>query len=125
MAKAKILDDKIVIASEVLTDANIEKVKILAPSALQLFDEKDETKLLFEVTNGEYNSFTSYGAVFNEGKTLGTISEDVMSLDKDAKENKIKNILTSVLTRINAVEEQVDSYLENAIDLSEDIEFLD
>ena len=32
MAKAKILNDRIVITSEVLTDANIEKVKVLAPS---------------------------------------------------------------------------------------------
>lgn len=125
MAKAKVLADRISIASEVLTDANIEKVAILAPSTLKLYDEKDEAKVLFEIASAEYNTFTSYGAVFKEGKSLGTISEDIMELDRETKEAKIKTILTSVLTRVNAIEEQVSTYLENAIDLSEDVEFLD
>ena len=34
-------------------------------------------------------------------------------------------MLTAVLTRINAVEAQVENYLEVAEDLSEDVEFLD
>jgi len=125
MAKAKILADRISITSEILTDENIEKVRILSPSTLVLFDEKDETKALYEVSNGVCNTFTSYGAVFNDGKTLGAIDESILSLDKEEKETKIKTILTAVLTRINAIEAQVEEYLEDAIDLSDDVEFLD
>ena len=46
MAKAKVLADRISITSEILTDANIEKVSVLAPSVLKLVDEKDDTKLV-------------------------------------------------------------------------------
>ena len=122
MAKAKVLADRISITSEVLTDANIEKVNVLAPSNLKLFDEKDESKVLFEVASDEYNTFTKNGAVFKDGKSLGSISQDIMELEK---EDKIKTILTAVLTRINIIEEQVADYLETAEDLSEDVEFLD
>lgn len=125
MAKAKVLADRISITSEVLTDANIKKVSILSPSTLVLFDDKDETKALFEVATGDYNSFTSYGAVFKDGKSLGTISEDIMALEKEAKEDRIKTILTSILTRVNSIEAQVEDYLSHAIDLSDDVEFLD
>ena len=48
-----------------------------------------------------------------------------MSLDKDARENKIKLFLSAVLTKIDAIEEQVKAYLEDAEDLSEEVEFLD
>lgn len=125
MAKAKVLADRISITSEVLTDANIEKVNVLAPSNLKLFDEKDESKVLFEVASDEYNTFTKNGAVFKDGKSLGSISQDIMELEKEEKEDKIKTILTAVLTRINIIEEQVADYLETAEDLSEDVEFLD
>ena len=125
MAKAKVLADIISITSEVLTDANIEKVNVLAPSNLKLFDEKDESKVLFEVASDEYNTFTKNGAVFKDGKSLGSISQDIMELEREEKEDKIKTILTAVLTRINIIEEQVTDYLETAEDLSEDVEFLD
>lgn len=125
MAKAKVLADRISISSTVLTDENIEKVRILAPSNLKLFDERNEDNILYEVASSEYNMFTDNGAVFKDGKTIGTISESIMELDKETRENKIKTLLTSVLTRINAIEEQVSEYLENAEDLSEDVEFLD
>lgn len=125
MAKAKILADRISITSEVLTDANIEKVSILAPSMLKLFDEKDESKVLFEVASDEYNSFTKSGAIFKDGKSLGYITEDAMELDKEEREEKVKTSLTAILTRINIIEEQVENYLDNAIDLSDDVEFLD
>ena len=125
MAKAKVLADRICITSEILTDENIEKVRILAPSNLVLFDEKKEDKVLFEVNHSEYNTFTEYGACFKEGKTLGALSEELLSLEKEKREAKIKTMLTAVLTRINAIEEQVENYLEVAEDLSEDVEFLD
>ena len=125
MAKAKVLADRISITSEVLTDANIEKVSVLAPSNLKLFDEKDESKILFEVASDDYNTFTKNGAVFKDGKSLGSISQEVMELEKAEREDKIKTILTAVLTRVNIIEEQVEAYLEDAVDLSEDVEFLD
>ena len=125
MAKAKVLADRISITSEVLTDENLEKVSILAPTVLQLLDGlEDHIKVLYEVAGGEYNTFTVNGAVFKDGKSLGTIAEEIMSLDDEAKEAKIKNILTAVLTKVNAIEEQINEYLENADDLSDDIEFL-
>lgn len=126
MAKVKVLADRISITSDVLTDANIERVSILAPSVLVLEDDSTlDSKVLYEVACSEYNTFTSNGAVFKDGKSLGAISEDIMELPKEEREAKIKTILTSVLTRVNAIEEQVKDYLENAEDLSDDIEFLD
>lgn len=122
MAKAKVLADRISITSEVLTDENIEKVSILAPSVLVL---TDEDKVLYQVCGDVYNNFNTNGAAFKEGKTLGTISEDIMSLDKEAKEAKIKTLLTAVVTRINAIEEQVSAYIEDAEELDDAIEFLD
>lgn len=123
MAKAKILADRISITSEVLTDENIEKVGILSPSTLYLFDDKDESRMLYQVTGNEFNTFTKYGATFKDGKSLGAISEESMTAED--KESKVKNELTAILTRINRIEEQVEAYLEVAEDLSDDIEFLD
>lgn len=123
MAKAKILADRISITSEVLTDENIEKVGVLSPSTLYLFDDKDESRMLYQVTGNEFNTFTKYGATFKDGKSLGAISEESMTAED--KESKVKNELTAILTRINRIEEQVEAYLEVAEDLSDDIEFLD
>lgn len=123
MAKAKILADRISITSDVLTDENIEKVSILSPSTLYLYDDKDENRMLYQVIGNEFNTFTKYGATFKDGKSLGAISEE--SMVADDKESKVKNELTAILTRINRIEEQVSAYLEVAEDLSEDIEFLD
>ena len=123
MAKAKILADRISITSDVLTDENIEKVSILSPSTLYLYDDKDENRVLYQVTGNEFNTFTKYGATFKDGKSLGAISEE--SMVADDKESKVKNELTAILTRINRIEDQVEAYLEVAEDLSEDIEFLD
>lgn len=123
MAKAKILADRISITSDILTDENIEKVSILSPSTLYLYDDKDENRILYQVTGNEFNTFTKYGATFKDGKSLGAISEE--SMVADDKESKVKNELTAILTRINRIEDQVEAYLEVAEDLSEDIEFLD
>lgn len=125
MAKAKILDNKVVITSEILTDENIKRASILAPSVLQLVDEFNTSNVLFEVTLGMFNVFTSYGAVFKDGKTLGTISEEIMEQPKEEREANIKSIITASLTKINAVEKQVEEYLADAEDLSTDIEFMD
>lgn len=123
MAKAKILADRISITSDILTDENIEKVSILSPSTLCLYDDKDENRMLYQVIGNEFNTFTKYGATFKDGKSLGAISEE--SMIAEDKESRIKNELTAILTRINRIEEQVEAYLEVAEDLSEDIEFLD
>ena len=123
MAKAKVLADRISITSDVLTDENIEKVSILSPSTLYLYDDKDEDRILYQVTGNEFNTFTKYGATFKDGKSLGAISEESMAAED--RDSKVKNELTAILTRINRIEEQVSAYLEVAEDLSEDIEFLD
>lgn len=123
MAKAKILADRISITSDILTDENIEKVSILSPSTLCLYDDKDEDRMLYQVTGNEFNTFTKYGATFKDGKSLGAISEESMAAED--RDSKVKTELTAILTRINRIEEQVEAYLEVAEDLSEDIEFLD
>ena len=123
MAKAKILADRISITSDILTDENIEKVSILSPSTLYLYDDKDEDRILYQVTGNEFNTFTKYGATFKDGKSLGAISEESMAAED--RDSKVKTELTAILTRINRIEEQVAAYLEVAEDLSEDIEFLD
>ena len=124
MAKAKVLADRISISSEILTDENIERVTILAPSTLRLVDEKDETKVLFEVASDDYNMFTINGAVFKNGNSLGTISADIMELDNETKEKKVKTLLTAILTKINKIESQVETYLEEAEDNNIEVEFL-
>ena len=126
MAKAKILNDRIVITSDVLTDANSEKVKVLAPSVLKLVDELDlDAKVLYEVDTDDYNTFTINGALFKGGKTIGSISEETLALDEEARKAKINTALTAVLTKLNVIEEKVTEFLENAEDFSDDIEFLD
>lgn len=126
MAKAKILNDRIVITSDVLTDSNIERVKVLAPSVLKLVDELDlDAKVLYEVDGNDYNTFTVNGALFKGGKTTGSISEETLSLEEEARKAKINTALTAVLTKINVIEERVTEFIENSEDLSEDIEFLD
>lgn len=126
MAKAKILNDRIVVTSEVLTDANIEKVKVLAPSVLKLVDELDlDAKVLYVVDTDVTNTFTIYGALFKGGKTTGSISEETLALDEEVRKAKINTTLTAVLTKLNVIEERVAEFLENAEDFSNDIEFLD
>jgi hypothetical protein len=122
MAKAKVLDDKVVIISEVLTNNNIEKVSLLAPSILTLKDEYED-KTLYEVTTGSCNSFTTYGAIFNDGKSIAGIT--VYADTEEAKKAKMQNIVTAILTKVNAVEKQVEEYLANADDTAADVEFLD
>ena len=48
-----------------------------------------------------------------------------MNLDDEAREKKIKLFLSAVLTKLNILEETATEYLESAVDLSNDIEFLD
>jgi len=122
MAKAKVLDDKVVITSDVLTNENIERVSILKPSVLILKDEEAD-KVLYEIATGDCNSITSYGAIFKDGKAIAGITVDADT--EEAKKNKMKNIITSILVKINAIEEQVKEYLEEAEEINADVEFLD
>ena len=122
MAKAKVLDDKVVITSEVLTNENIERVSILKPSVLILKDEEAD-KVLYEIATGDCNSITNYGAIFKDGKAIAEISVDA---DNDeARKAKMKNIITSILVKIGAIEDQVTEYLEEAEAIEADVEFLD
>ena len=122
MAKAKVLDDKVVITSEVLTNENIEKVSILKPSVLILKDEEAD-KVLYEIATGDCNSITNYGAIFKDGKAIAGLSVDAET--EEAKRNKMKTIISSILVKINAIEEQVSEYLNEAEDIQADVEFLD
>lgn len=122
MAKAKVLDDKVVITSEVLTNENIEKVAILKPSVLILKDEEAD-KVLYEIATDDCNSITNYGAIFKDGKAIAGLSVDAES--EEARKAKMKNVITSILVKINAIEEQVKGYLETAEDIEADVEFLD
>lgn len=125
MAKAKILADRISITSEVLTDENLERVSVLSPRTLSVYDTADQDSALYEVVKGECNTFSSYGAVFKDGKSIGAIDRSIMDLPTEEKESKLKNYLTAILTKITVIENQVSDYLDNAEDLNEDIEFLD
>ena len=122
MAKAKVLDDRVVITSEVLTNENIERVSVLKPSVLIIKDDEAES-VLYQVALGDCNSFTNYGAIFKDGKTSTSIAID--SDNEESRKNKMKTIISSILIKINAIEEQVNAYLENAEDIQADVEFLD
>ena len=122
MAKAKVLDDKVVITSEVLTNENIEKANLLQPSVLILKDEEMNT-ILYEIATGDCNSFSTYGAIFKDGKTIAGLCVDIE--DETARKNKMKTIITSILVKINAIEEQVKNFIEEADDIEIDVEFLD
>ena len=122
MAKAKFLDDKVVITSDVLTNENIERVSILKPSVLILKDE-EANKVLYEIATDDCNSITPYGAIFKDGKAITGLTVD--GDNEEVKKNKMKNIITSILVKINAIEDQVKEYLEEAEDIDADVEFLD
>lgn len=122
MAKAKVLDDKVVITSDVLTNENIERVSILKPSVLILKDE-EANKVLYEIATDDCNSITPYGAIFKDGKAITGLTVD--GDNEEVKKNKMKNIITSILVKINAIEDQVKEYLEEAEDIDADVEFLD
>ena len=122
MAKAKVLDDKVVITSEVLTNENIERVNILKPSVLILKDEESD-KVLYEIAIGDCNSITTYGAIFKDGKAIAGLAVDADT--EEAKKAKMKTIITSILVKINAIEDQVKEYVESADEIEADVEFLD
>lgn len=127
MAKARVLEDRIKITSEVLTDEVLEKVMTLAPSALVVTDAYcvNDERVLYEVTKGDVNTFTKFGATFKDGATIGSISAATMELSKEEREAKIKNHLIRVLNYINNIEEQVKEFVENVADLDFEIDFLD
>lgn len=122
MAKAKVLDDKVVITSDVLTNENIERVSILKPSVLVLKDDEAD-KVLYEIATDDCNSITNYGAIFKDGKAIAGLSVDADN--EESRKAKMKNVVTSILVKINAIEEQVKNYLEEAEDIEADVEFLD
>ena len=99
MAKAKILADRISITSDILTDENIEKVSILSPSTLYLYDDKDENRILYQVTGNEFNTFTKYGATFKDGKSLG-IFESCTELSKQSEKTFGIKLLCSAISSV-------------------------
>lgn len=120
MAKAKVLADRISITSEVLTDENIRKVKALAPSVLALHDEVEGDIYRVDVTDEtEYAIANSYGSVFKDGVALATYYDYT-------DETGLKLYVVDMLHKINAIEKQVEEFLEsNPFDEIEDsIEFM-
>lgn len=122
MAKAKVLDNKVVIESEVFTDENLRKVSILKPSVLSLIDEETKENL-YQVMAGTTTGFTKYGAVFNNGKAICTIETN--ETDAAERTDMFRLIISEALIKLNAIEEQVKNYLEVAEDLDVEVEFLD
>lgn len=120
MAKAKVLEDKVVISSEVLTDEILDRVAILNPSVLNYKDE--EGNVLYQVAQCECNSFTRNGASFKGGKTTALIT--VSTEDEESRKKVISDIVTRDILKINAIEEQVKEYLEDAEDITVDIDFI-
>lgn len=121
MAKARVLEDKVVISSEVLTDENLESVSILNPSVLRLKDE--EGNVIYEVANCEYNTFTNNGASFKGGKTHTNLV--VNEEDEDKRKRIVTAEVTKVIKKVNAIESQVEEYLNDADDTEVDIDFIE
>lgn len=121
MAKAEVLADRIKISSDVLTNENLRKAEMLKPSVLNLRDEEIDT-ILYGIANAEPASFTKYGATFNDGVSLGAINDRIMRLEKEERDKEIKLFLSDILIKINAIEEQVSAFVEEAAALDEEIE---
>lgn len=121
MAKAEVLADRIKISSDVLTNENLRKAEMLKPSVLNLRDEEIDT-ILYGIANAEPASFTKYGATFNDGVSLGAINDRIMRLEKEERDKEIKLFLSDILIKINAIEEQVSAFIEEAAALDEEIE---
>lgn len=121
MAKAEVLADRIKISSDVLTNENLRKAEMLKPSVLSLRDEEVDT-ILYSIANAEPASFTKYGATFNDGVSLGAINNRIMHLEKEERDKEIKLTLSDILIKINAIEEQVSTFIEAAEALDEEIE---
>lgn len=121
MAKAEVLADRIKISSNVLTNENLRKAEMLRPSVLNLRDEEMDT-ILYGIANAEPASFTKYGATFNDGVSLGAINDRIMRLEKEERDKEIKLFLSDILIKINAIEEQVSAFIEEAAALDEEIE---
>ena len=121
MARAEVLADRIKISSDVLTNENLRKAEMLKPSVLNLRDEEMDT-ILYGIANAEPASFTKYGATFNDGVSLGAINDRIMRLEKEERDKEIKLFLSDILIKINAIEEQVSAFIEEAAALDEEIE---
>lgn len=109
MAKAKILGDKVVIESKVLTDENIRKASIISPASLEF---KEEDKVLYAVTTDKIAMFNEFGASFKDGKTEANIPDSSEIL-------KVK--VEAALMKINFIESYVSEVLAATKDMKLDI----
>lgn len=119
-ASAKVLEDKVVISSQVLTDENLNKVSILNPSVLVLKDE--EGTVLYEVASSEYNTFNRNGASFKGGKSHTNIQVDA---DEDKVKEIIKAEVTGTLMKLHKIETQVTEYINSLDNIEVDIDFIE
>lgn len=116
MAKAKVLDNMVVIKSDVLTDEKLDAILMLNESLLKL---KDEDNVKYEITKAEENTFSRFGAAFLGGETKGIITIPGNVEDRKAY---VKQYITPVLVAINAIEEAVAEY--DADDIEVDVDFV-
>lgn len=119
MAKVKVLDNMVVIKSDVLTDAALENALLLNESALKL--RNDEGDVRYEVTKANENTFTKFGAAFLNGESKGIIT---IPSDKDEEGRKayVKAYITPIVVAIMKIEEAIEALDNNDVDL--DIDFV-
>lgn len=113
MVKIKVLKTLGVIESEILTDSNLKVIQSLNPNVLRLEDG-------FSVAhNGEDYNFNAVGAMFLDGETIANFNEGLT-------QEEITEELTVVGFKLNAIEEQVKTYLKeiNKDIVNVNIEFL-
>ncbi len=110
MAKAKVLSDKVVIESKILTDEILRKVSMRCPSLLVL---KDEDKVVFEIANDSKSSMSQYGVVFSNGKVDANLkgdSKDVMEYVKNTLSmiNEVESNVSDAIKDIDAADKKLD-----------------
>lgn len=119
MAKVKVLDNMVVIKSEVLTDEALENALLVNDSALKL--RNDEGNIRYEVTKANENTFTKFGAAFLNGESKGIITIP-SGKDEEGRKAYVKAYITPIVVAIMKIEEAVAALDDRGIDL--DIDFV-
>lgn len=120
MAKVKVFENMVVIKSDILTNEAIENAKLFNEGTLVIKDE-ETNDVRFSVGTGETNSFTRFGAIFNEGETKNIITIP-SGKDEAGKKAYIRTYLVPILIQLQKVEDAIAA-LGN-VDIDVDIDFL-
>lgn len=119
MAKVKVLDNMVVIKSEILTDEALEGALLLNEHALKLRDEEGNVR--YEVAKANENTFTKFGASFLNGETKGIITIP-SGKDEEGRKAYVKTYITPIVVAINKIEEAITDLGELEVDV--DIDFV-